>query len=129
MPESLPIALTALLLAGGQADAPASAPGPGIQVVQAEPDAPVTSRRLVNLTQEDRYIIREIILKDAKVVKAPDGISVSIGATVPQGVALQPVPNDVIRKVPQLKNNMFFVKGEEIVIVEPKDNTVADVVK
>jgi hypothetical protein len=39
------------------------------------------------------------------------------------------MPEDVTRKIPQLKNNTYFVKGDEIVIVEPKDNTVADIVK
>jgi hypothetical protein len=54
---------------------------------------------------------------------------VAIGEAVPQGVNLQPMPDDVTRKVPQLKNNTFFVKGDEIIIVEPKDNTVAEIVK
>jgi hypothetical protein len=54
---------------------------------------------------------------------------VAIGDAVPKGVDLQPIPEEVTRKVPQLKNNTFFVKGQEVIIVEPKDNTVADIVK
>ena len=76
-----------------------------------------------------RHTLREIILRDMKVEKAPDNIKVAVGETVPQGVHLKPIPADVTRKVPQIKNNTFFVKGDEIVIVEPKDNTVADIVK
>ena len=100
-----------------------------MRMAQAPGEPPVSSRRTINLTEEDRHTLREIVLKDAKVEKAPDNTKVSIGDAVPQGVHMQPVPEDVTRKVPQLKNNTFFVKGEEIVIVEPKDNTVADIVK
>ena len=98
-----------------------------ISLAQAEP--PVSSSRTVKLTEQDRHTIREIIFRDTKFEKAPDNIKVAIGETVPQGVHQQPVPADVTRKVPQIKNNTFFVKGDEIVIVEPKDNTVADIVK
>ena len=99
------------------------------QFAQLPGDPPVSTKRSVNLNEEDRHTIREIVLKDRKVQKAPESTKVAIGETVPQGVHLQPVPDDVTRKVPQLKNNTFFVMGEEVVIVEPKDNTVAEIVK
>jgi hypothetical protein len=100
-----------------------------LQLAQLPGDPPVSTKRSVNLNEEDRHTIREIVLKDKKVQKAPDSTKVAIGETVPQGVHLQPVPDDVTRKIPQLKNNTYFVMGEEVVIVEPKDNTVADIVK
>jgi uncharacterized protein DUF1236 len=106
-------------------------PGPAnagpIGLAQGEP--PVSSSRTVKLTEQDRHTLREIILRDMKVEKAPENIKVAVGEAVPQGVHLEPIPADVTRKVPQIKNNTFFVKGDEIVIVEPKDNTVADIVK
>lgn len=100
-----------------------------MNLTQAPGEPLVSSSRSVKLTEEDRHTLREIILRDMKVEKAPDNIKVSIGEAVPPGVHQQPIPTDVTRKVPQLKNNTFFVKGDEIVIVEPKDNTVADIVK
>jgi hypothetical protein len=100
-----------------------------LQLAQLPSDPPVSTKRTVNLNEEDRHTIREIVLKDRKVQKAPESTKVAIGETVPQGVNLQPMPDDVTRKVPQLKNNTFFVKGDEVVIVEPKDNTVAEIVK
>jgi hypothetical protein len=99
------------------------------QLAQVPGDPPVITKRTVNLNEEDRHTIREIVLKDRKVQKAPESTKVAIGEAVPQGVNLQPMPDDVTRKVPQLKNNTFFVKGDEIVIVEPKDNTVAEIVQ
>ena len=100
-----------------------------LQLAQLPTDPPIVTKRSVNLNEEDRHTIREIVLKDRKVQKAPENSKVAIGEAVPQGVNLQPMPDDVTRKVPQLKNNTFFVMGEEIVIVEPKDNTVAEIVK
>ena len=100
-----------------------------LQLTQVPGDPPVVTKRTVNLNEEDRHTIREIVLKDRKVQKAPESTKVAIGEAVPQGVNLQPMPDDVTRKVPQLKNNTYFVMGEEVVIVEPKDNTVAEIVK
>jgi phosphoglycerate dehydrogenase-like enzyme len=99
------------------------------QLAQLPTDPPVIAKRSVNLNEEDRHTIREIVLKDRKVQKTPENAKVAIGEAVPQGVNLQPMPDDVTRKVPQLKNNTYFVMGEEVVIVEPKDNTVAEIVK
>ena len=100
-----------------------------LQLAQVPGEPPVITKRSVNLNEEDRHTIREIVLKDRKIQKAPESTKVAIGDTVPQGVHAQPMPEDVTRKVPQLKNNTFFVKGEEVVIVEPKDNTIAEIVK
>jgi uncharacterized protein DUF1236 len=100
-----------------------------LQLAQLPTDPPVITKRTVNLNEEDRHTIREIVLKDRKVQKTPENAKVAIGEVVPQGVNLQPMPDDVTRKVPQLKNNTYFVMGEEVVIVEPKDNTVAEIVK
>jgi hypothetical protein len=100
-----------------------------LQLAQLPTDPPVSTKRSVNLNEEDRHTIREIVLKDRKVQKTPENTKITIGEAVPQGVSLQPMPDDVTRKVPQLKNNTYFVMGEEVVIVEPKDNTVAEIVK
>jgi hypothetical protein len=100
-----------------------------LQLAQLPTDPPVSTKRSVNLNEEDRHTIREIVLKDRKVQKTPENTKIAIGEAVPQGVSLQPMPDDVTRKVPQLKNNTYFVMGEEVVIVEPKDNTVAEIVK
>jgi len=120
-------ALTALIGSAAYMAQPGPADARPIGLAQVEP--PVSSSRTVKLTEQDRHTLREIILRDMKVEKAPDNIKVAVGEAVPPGVHLEPIPADVTRKVPQIKNNTFFVKGDEIVIVEPKDNTVADIVK
>ena len=96
---------------------------------QAEKDEPiVSSERTINLTEENRYIIREIVLKDPNVPKA-QGTRAAIGDLLPPGVATQSFPTDVSQKMPALRSYRFFVTDEEVVIVDPKSNKVADIVK
>jgi hypothetical protein len=102
---------------------------PSARLAQAEKDAPlVSSERTINLTEENRYIIREIVLKDPSVPKEK-GTRAAIGDALPPGVATQPFPADVSRKVPAVRSLRFFATDDEVVIVDPKSNKVADIVK
>jgi hypothetical protein len=92
-------------------------------------NAPATATSSVNLTSEQRHVIKEIVLKDLHVPKVTADVSLSVGSTVPQGVTLQAFPPDVTSKVPQIKSHEFFVKDDRVVIVSPKDNKIADVIE
>jgi hypothetical protein len=59
---------------------------------------------------------------------APE-VKTEIGDPVPQGITPRPMPTDVAQKVPQVKSHRFFLTAQQIVIVDPKDNKVADVIK
>jgi hypothetical protein len=80
----------------------------------------------LNLTLEQRHTIRELV-KDMK-ADAVD-VQATVGELVPQGVNPRPMPSDVGQKVPQVKTHRFFLTAQQIVIVDPKDNKVADVIK
>ena len=84
--------------------------------------------RSIQITNEQGHIIKEFLLKDPTIKKEVGSAPLSPGDTVPQGIQLQPFPSDVINKVPQIKSHVFFVRGEQIVIVDPKDNKIADVI-
>jgi len=103
------------------------APGKNIQAQTNAPPAIAPAPRLT-LTAEQEYIIREIILKDTNVQKE-DAAPETVGDVVPEDIKLYPVPQDVIQKVPQARSHMFFVKGDEIVLVSSSDRRVADVIK
>jgi Protein of unknown function (DUF1236) len=107
----------------------AQTPAPSALMAQAQKDAPiVSSERTINLTEENRYVIREIVLKDPNVPKE-QGAQAAIGDPLPPGVATQPFPADVAQKIPALRSHRFFVTGQEVVIVDPRSNKVADIVK
>ena len=107
----------------------AQTPAPSVQMAQEQKDEPlVSSERTINLTEENRYIIRELVLKDPKVPKQT-GTKAVIGDPAPAGIATQPFPDEVIGKVPALRSQRFFVADGAVVVVDPKTNKVADIVK
>ena len=57
--------------------------------------------RTVNLTAEQRFIIKEIVLKDLNVPKARAGAPASIGDPVPSNVELHDMTPELARKVPE----------------------------
>jgi hypothetical protein len=95
---------------------------------QAPSQSPVAPQSKVNLTLEQRHVIKEIV-KDLNVQKAPADTPVSIGATVPQTVPLNPMPADISQKVPQVRSHTFFVAGDRIILVSPNDKTIAEVIE
>ena len=85
--------------------------------------------RTVNLTAEQRFIIKEIVYKDLKVPKAQPGAPESIGDTVPPDIQLHDMTAELARKVPVAKSHKFYVTAHAIVLVSPSDRMVADVIK
>ena len=86
----------------------------------------------VNLTMEQRHVIKEIILKDLKVAALQDQATkmpTQVGDTVPSGIALQPMPVEVSSKIPQLKTHSFVIKDDKVIIVDTKDNKVAALIE
>jgi hypothetical protein len=80
----------------------------------------------LNLTLEQRHTIKELV----KDMKADAGdVQAAIGEPIPPGISPRPMPSDVSQRVPQVKSHRFFLTAQQIVIVDPKDNKVADVIK
>jgi hypothetical protein len=110
------LALMLSCLAGG---APA-------QVTPQQPQDVLAPAPKLNLTLEQRHTIREFV-KDMK-ADVPE-VKAEIGDPIPQGITPRPMPSDVGEKVPQVKSHRFFLTAQQIVIVDPKDNKIADVIK
>jgi hypothetical protein len=87
------------------------------------PAVPVQTK--INLTLEQRHVIKELI-KDLNIPTAPKDTNIAVGATVPATISLNPMPQVVAEKVPQIKSHMFFVEEGKIVIVDPKENKIVD---
>jgi hypothetical protein len=98
----------------------------------AQRELPPALAPTVNLTAEQRHIIKEIIKeiveKDKNITRAGPDVDVTIGASVPQAVAIRPFPPEVSDKVPQVRAHSYFVKGNQIIVVNPKDQKIADVI-
>ncbi|MGH6770541.1 MAG: hypothetical protein ACRECO_16130 [Xanthobacteraceae bacterium] len=107
--------VAALILSSSMAGAQPTKPG-------LAPSSPS-----VSLTLEQRHVIRELI-KDLKVERSAVDSKLSPGDGVPQGVEPRALPPLVGQKVPQIKSHRFFVTSQQIVIVEPKQPRVAEVI-
>ena len=101
----------------------------GLADAQTAPaQAPSAGTRTINLTLEQRHVIREL-LRDSKVTKVSDDVTVAIGDQVPGNIDLHPIPPLVGQKVPQIKAHRFFVTDRQIVIVDPQEQRVAEVIE
>lgn len=92
------------------------------------PGAPPAAVRTVNLTLEQRHVIREL-LKDLKVDQSTDDHKVAAGDDVPAKVVPQPIPALIGQKVPQIKSHRFYVTQQQIVIVDPQEQKVVEVIE
>jgi hypothetical protein len=89
---------------------------------------PLPPSPTVKLTAEQDHTIKEIVLKDFNFPKAA-AADYKVGDAAPGNVELQSFPEPVASRVTPVKSHKFFVSGEKIVIVDPKDNKVADVIE
>jgi hypothetical protein len=86
------------------------------------------SQSKISLTLEQRHVIKEIV-KDLKIQSAPANTDISVGAELPQSIKLESIPNEIAAKVPQIKSHQFLVKDNKVVLVEPKDHKVVEVIE
>jgi Protein of unknown function (DUF1236) len=91
------------------------------------PKAPGATRT-VNLTLEQRHVIRELV-KELKVTTAKDDLKVAEGEAIPGKVELQPVPPLIGQKVPSIKSHRLYVTQSQILIVDPQDQRVVEVIE
>jgi len=119
------IALGAMLLAGS---AIAQSPTQGIAPPGGSPRQPAVPQRSIKITAEQEYVIKENV-KDAHVAPASGVSNLEMGGKAPANVELHEFPQIVTEKVGAVKMHKFFVAGDQIVVVDPKDNTIADIIK
>ena len=92
-------------------------------------DQDVIPPRSIKLTAEQSYVIKEIVLNEKRTEQVSRNGEVKIGDRVPDNIQLQTFPQLVAEKVPQVRTHKFFVTKNQIVIVSPQDNVVADIIK
>jgi hypothetical protein len=124
------VALATALLAGG-AIAQSSPPSPAQETPKETPkEAPIPNRS-IKLTAEQSYVIRENVLPngDAATTGKGEDSKFEIGGKVPADAALKDFPELVAQKVPAVKSYKYLISDNQVVIVDTKDNTIADILK
>ncbi|MPZ41014.1 MAG: DUF1236 domain-containing protein [Rhizobiales bacterium] len=100
----------------------------GAQTPQQEPGAPAAATRTAKLTLEQRHTIRELV-RELKVGQAADDHKVATGDAVPAKVSPQPIPTLIGQKVPSIRSHHFYVTQKQIVIVDPQEKKVVEVIE
>jgi hypothetical protein len=103
-----------------------------LSAVEGQPSTEPTiapAPRTINLTAEQRFIIKEIVYKDLNVPRAQAGAPESIGDAAPPNIELHDMTPELAKRVPQAKSHKFYVTADAIVLVSPNDRRVADVIK
>src|SRR5262249_51707926 len=113
-----------LLLAGALWTAPADRSEAGSNTLQ-------TYAQLGHLflnTAQEQFILRSLAKYNPKDTATPSGFLPEIGAVVPNSIALRPLPTIVTDEVWATVSYDYVFLRDELLIVNPKDRTVEDII-
>jgi hypothetical protein len=122
------IALTLAAIIGaasaqGLAPSPSAAPNTTLAPSAVQPGAPLM------LTPEQRSTIFAAIQQDNKKITPPQDFPVSVGAEVPPSIELYSLPDGVMASTPAARTFKYTKLREHVVLVDPTNMRVADVLK
>jgi hypothetical protein len=85
---------------------------------QGAAERPMTSKN-VSLTTEQKTTIREKVLTSSAPRVTNVDFDIKIGTAVPRTVRIAPLPVTIIEIEPEWRGYMYFVSGDQIIVVEP----------
>lgn len=122
------LAGTGLALAGGDKSSSSSTQMQSGTTGQASSTMPKSSAQSqLNLTSAQKQTISKELADETA---ANASFSATVGAKVPESVALKPVPMTVANEIPSIKSYSYAkLQDNDIVLVDPKNRTVAAVIE
>jgi len=129
----MPIALAAAVLLGGVAAAsaanmqPSNTPATGQNNGAATTMARPASDTLSLSSTQQHAAWKDLYVKSLN-QKSPTGFNATIGAVVPDSVKIAPVTGKAASDVPALKPYNFAMLQHKLLIVNPSDKKIADVI-
>jgi hypothetical protein len=81
------------------------------------------------LTRSQKRIAWRDINKQGSSATAPSNFTAKVGATVPDSLSIQPMPTHVASRVSALKPYDYALLRKELLIVNPNDKKVVNVIK
>lgn len=88
-----------------------------------------TPKDQLSLTNRQQKMLWQDIAKQATKEKSPAGFLAKVGAVVPNTLMTYPVPISASNKIPELRRYQYaLLDSNRLLIVNPSDNKVADVV-
>jgi hypothetical protein len=101
-----------------QNNAPGVAPSNNTQNNQATSNRSMTTSN-VSLTTEQKTTIRTKVLTSSAPRVTNVDFEIRVGIAVPRTVRVAPLPVEIIEIQPTWRGYMYFVRGDEIIVVEP----------
>jgi hypothetical protein len=91
----------------------------------ADPAAPFA------LTPTERTAILDAVLQDQArpIAKTPANAPVSVGAQLPASIALRILPDAALARAPAAKTVQYTVIEDQVVLVDPTNMRVVDIIK
>ena len=109
----------------GLASAADTAATKGSTVPPAAQSVAKDSLKLTSMQEETAW---NDISKEATKQTAPSGFTASVGAVVPSGITLRPVSSTLAGQVPTLKAYEYALLQDKLLIVNPTDKKIVDVI-
>ena len=85
---------------------------------QGAAERPMTSKN-VSLTTEQKTTIRQKVLTSSAPRVEHVNFDIKVGVVVPRTVRIAPLPTTIVEIEPEWRGYMYFVRGDEIIVVEP----------
>ena len=87
--------------------------------------APAGSR--VRLRDEDRTVIRTVITRQAE-CRLEHRLDFTIGLPLPRTVEICEFPEEIVAQVPEVRSYRYVVRGDDIVLVDPDEHRIVEVI-
>jgi hypothetical protein len=93
---------------------------------QGKQDAQQKSGGSVTFTTEQRTHVRTTVLQDSNAPRATNvNFSINVGTAVPTSVRVVTVPQLILDVQPEWRGHMYFIVGDQIIIVDRNHRIVA----
>lgn len=122
------VAATAVALASSVGIASAAEQGSTTSKTSEPSAMHATTKPALSLTSSQQKLAWKDVERSARAQKTPADFAPRVGATVPNDVALKPVPAALGRRVSVLKPYDYALLRHELLIVDPSDKKVVDVI-
>ena len=119
--------LATLVLIGSVGVAAAADPGAMSRHSSMSPTASMTKNNLSLTAAQEKLAWRDLSTQAAS-QRAPSNFSASVGTTVPNDITLRSIPRTVASQLPTLKPYRYARLPNELLIVNPSDKKVVDVI-
>jgi hypothetical protein len=87
-----------------------------------------TASSRLQLAPEKRRLIRETVIREQSTPRCED-LTITVGESVPRTIRLGPFPEDIVREVPEIRSYRFCVQNDEVVLIDPTEYRIVEVIE